>query len=82
METNRMSSPPREPLPVTDGDSHSEDDDRFLGAFLSFLDESMRKHPELVRPMTAADVAGLQDLLDGIEVDLDEPFGDDDYVLP
>jgi antitoxin PrlF len=51
-------------------------------AFLSFLDESMRKHPELVRPLTAGDISGLDDLLDGVDADLDAPLGDDDYVLP
>lgn len=77
-----MPSHQREPLPVTDEGSSSEDDDRILMAFLSFLDESMRKHPELVRPLTAGDISGLDDLLDGVDADLDAPLGDDDYVLP
>ena len=56
-------------------------DDPVLGAFLDFLDQQMLQRPDLVRPFTAADVAGLDELLDGVEVDLDEDLGDD-FILP
>jgi hypothetical protein len=56
-----------------------EADIRVLGAFLSFLDRQMTEHPELIRPMTTADIAGLDELL--VEVDLNEEI-DDDFVLP
>ncbi len=59
-----------------------EEDDPVLGAFLGFLEQSMQDQPELLRPLTARDVAGLDELLEGVEVDLDADLGDDDYVLP
>jgi hypothetical protein len=66
------------PVEVAEEDS----DDPVLGAFLGFLEQSMRNHPELLRPLTAGDVAGLDALLEGVEVDLGTDLGDDDYVLP
>ena len=65
--------------PLYDDD---DDQDPVLWAFLAFLEKSMRDHPELVTPLTAADIAGLDEILEGIEVDLDAPLGDDDYCLP
>ena len=59
-----------------------DEDDPVLLAFLAFLDESMCDHPELLKPLTVADIAGLDELLEGIEVDLDAPLGDNDYCLP
>jgi prlF antitoxin for toxin YhaV_toxin len=56
-------------------------DDPVLETFLSFLDRQMHEHPELIRPFTADDVEGLDDLLAGAEVDLDGRI-DDDFVLP
>jgi antitoxin PrlF len=63
-------------------DSEDDEDDPVLGAFLGFLERSMREHPELVRPMTARDIEGLDEMLEGIEVDLDEDLRGADYVLP
>lgn len=56
-------------------------DDPVLFAFLGFLERSMREHPELLRPLTASDIAGLDELLEGIEVDLDAELGDDEYTF-
>jgi antitoxin PrlF len=67
------------PVEAADDD---DENDPILGAFLGFLERSMREHPELVRPMTASEIAGLDELLEGVEVDLDEDLRDADYVLP
>lgn len=60
----------------------NDENDPVLGAFLGFLERSMQEHPELVRPMTAGELAGLDELLEGVEVDPDEDLRDADYVLP
>lgn len=62
-------------------DRVEEGNDPVLGAFLAFLDEQMAQRPELIRPFTASDVAGLDELLEGVEVDMDEDLGDD-FRLP
>jgi antitoxin PrlF len=68
--------------PVEVADENEDEDDPVLGAFLGFLERSMREHPELVRPITARDIEGLDEMLEGIEVDLDEDLRGVDYVLP
>lgn len=60
-----------------DGDQSSP----VLTSFLSFLDQQIRDHPELVRPFTARDIEGLDDLLRGVEVDLND-WADDEFTLP
>lgn len=62
-------------------DAEEHGDDPVLGVFLDFLDHQLVRRPDLARPFTAADVAGLDELLEGVEVDLDEDLGDD-FVLP
>jgi antitoxin PrlF len=56
------------------------DDDPALVAFLAFVDQDLRAHPERVRAMTGADIAGLEKLLEGVVVDRDEDLGN--YTLP
>jgi antitoxin PrlF len=56
-------------------------DDPVLGAFLSFLDRQMSEHPEMIRPLTAAELAAIDELVEDVEVDLDEEI-DPDFVLP
>ena len=63
------------------GAEDEDDNDPVLDAFLSFMDDQMAKRPELIQPFTRADVEGLDDLLDGVEVGLDDEL-DDDFVLP
>jgi antitoxin PrlF len=67
---------------VMASDEGNAGDHPALLAFLGFLERSMREHPELLRPLTASDVAGLDELLEGVEVDLDTELGDDEYTLP
>ncbi|HSU16958.1 hypothetical protein [Longimicrobium sp.] len=56
-----------------------EGDDETLGAFLAFLDRQITACPDLLRPMTTADLEGVDELL--VEVDLDEHI-DPEFVLP
>lgn len=58
------------PVPADDGD------DPVVGAYLAFLEASMLSRPDLITPFTASDVAGLDELLKGVEADLDEDLGD------
>jgi hypothetical protein len=56
------------------------DESPVLDAFLAFLGEQMRAHPEMITPFTRADVEGLDELLAGVEADRDEDLGD--FTLP
>jgi hypothetical protein len=55
--------------------------DPVLGAFLDFLDQQVLQRPDLVRPFTASDIDGLDELLEGVEAEMDEDLGDD-FDLP
>ena len=57
-------------------------DDPVLGAFLGFLEKSMCEEPHLVQPMTSSNFAGLDEMLEAVEADLDAPLEDHDYELP
>jgi hypothetical protein len=52
------------------------EDDPILGAFLGFLETQLTSRPDLTTVLTEADVAGLDDLSEGVpsgdEVDWDE----------
>jgi antitoxin PrlF len=56
------------------------DDDPVVEAYLEFLGKAMSARPDLITPFTHADIAGLEDLLHGVETDLDEDLGD--FELP
>jgi hypothetical protein len=51
------------------------EDDPVLGAFLDFLAQQMEAEPHLIRGLASLEEA--QELVAGIEVDLDEDLGDD-----
>ena len=55
--------------------------DPVLDAYLAFLGNQMAAHPELLRPLTDDHIAGLDELLAGVEYDLDERL-DADFELP
>lgn len=57
-----------------------EQDNVTLEAFLALVDREMQLHPERIRPFTARDVEGLDELLAGVDVDLEEDLGD--FMLP
>ena len=58
--------------------SPEPDDDPALAPFLALLEQDIASHPERLKPITVDLVARLQDLVGGIEVDLDAPLPDDD----
>ena len=55
--------------------------DPVFGAYLAFLEEQMVASPELLRPFTTEDVAGLDELLEGVEYDKEEAL-DEEFELP
>lgn len=55
--------------------------DPVLESFLAFLAERMRTHPELIEAFSEQDVAGLDELLAGVEYDPNERL-DEDFELP
>ncbi|MGQ0815983.1 MAG: type II toxin-antitoxin system PrlF family antitoxin [Gemmatimonadota bacterium] len=57
------------------------DDDPVLDTYLAFVALQTQQNPEAVRPFTSADVAGLKELLEGIEYDADEVL-EDTFELP
>jgi hypothetical protein len=56
-------------------------DDPVLDAFWAFLAAQMQRHPERISALTPGDVAGLDELLEGVEYDPDEVL-DDAFELP
>ncbi|WP_284352631.1 hypothetical protein [Roseisolibacter agri] len=60
-----------------------EGHDPVLAAYLGFLDGQLEARRDLLRPFTAEDMAGVDALLEGVEVDLDAPLeGAEDFELP
>jgi hypothetical protein len=57
------------------------DSDSVLEAFLAFLDSQINAEPHLVRPLTAADLNDVDELLDGVIPNPDEPLPGD-FQLP
>jgi hypothetical protein len=49
-------------------------------AYLTFLLRAMDARPDLIVPLTEADIEGLDELLEGVEPNLDEDLGD--FELP
>ena len=65
----------------TRGDALPADEDPVLDAFLAFVAAQMQRSPETITALTSADVAGLDELLTGVDYDLDEAL-DGDFDLP
>jgi antitoxin PrlF len=57
------------------------DADPLLEAYLAFMEDQMRAHPEHIRPLTAEDIRGLDALLANVVVDRNEDLGQD-FELP
>jgi hypothetical protein len=55
--------------------------DPVFGAFLAFLENQITERPDLLRPLGTEDVAGLDELLDGVVYDKEEAL-DDEFELP
>lgn len=58
-----------------------EDDDPALAPFLALLEQDISRHPDHLGPITADLVSRLQDLVGGIDVDLDAQLPDDDDTV-
>jgi hypothetical protein len=58
-----------------------ESGDPVFGAYLAFLEAQMAANPEQLRPLTTEDVAGIDELLEGVEYDEDEVL-DEGFELP
>jgi antitoxin PrlF len=54
------------------------DDDPALAPFLALLEQDIASHPEGLQPVTAELASRLQDLVSGIDVDLEVPLPDDE----
>lgn len=54
-----------------EAEPRADEEDPVFGVFLGFLEQQMQARPDLITPLTQADVAGLDDLL------RDVPSGDD-----
>ena len=54
------------------------EDDPALAPFLALLQQDIAAHPERLLPITANLAGRLQELVGGIEVNLDAPLSDDD----
>jgi antitoxin PrlF len=52
----------------------ADEADPVVTSFLTFLEADMTKHPDRLRPVTAEWLHELQDLVVGVEVDLDAPL--------
>jgi hypothetical protein len=65
----------------TRAEGNDESQDPVFGAYLAFLEEQITKHPELLQPLTTEDVAGLDELLDGVVYDKEEAL-DGEFELP
>ena len=57
----------------------SADEDPVVLAYLSFLEQQMARHPELIQPMDEM-LARSRHLAENVEVDLDEDLGDEAYL--
>jgi antitoxin PrlF len=55
-----------------------DEDDPALAPFLALLEQDLSRHPERLRPITADLVGRLEDLVGGMDVDLNAPLPDDD----
>lgn len=60
-----------------DGESR----DPVFSAFLGFLETQLTNRPDLLQPLTTEDVAGLDELLEGVVYDKDAAL-DDEFELP
>lgn len=57
----------------------ADDEDPALLAYLTFLEEQMERHPELLKPMDEL-LARSDGLVAHIEVDLDQDLGEEAFL--
>jgi antitoxin PrlF len=56
----------------------AENEDPVLGRFLDYLAKDIAQHPDRLQVVDAGLVKRIQSLVDGVELDLNEPLSDDD----
>lgn len=52
--------------------------DPVLGDFLAFIASDMQAHPEKLQPLTASMRDSVEELVEGVEIDLDAPLMNED----
>jgi hypothetical protein len=62
---------------VPDADADGAGEDPVLDAYLEFLQEQMKLHPESIQGLSADSLERARELVGNIEVDPDEDLGDD-----
>lgn len=62
---------------TTEDLAEEDGEDPVLDAFLAFLEQDMRDHPEHIHPLSEDLLARADELVGHIEVDMDEDLGDD-----
>lgn len=60
-------------------ESDADQEDPVVLAYLAFLEQQMARHPELIQPLDPRLMAEIDELVGGIEVDLDEDLGPDAF---
>jgi antitoxin PrlF len=56
------------------------EEDPAIGAFLNFLEKDIIEHPDRLQSLTPEWVKSALELVEGVEVDLDQPLADDEDV--
>ncbi|WOG26579.1 type II toxin-antitoxin system PrlF family antitoxin [Endozoicomonas sp. 8E] len=55
----------------------SDEVDPVVAGFLDFLERDMKNHPRTLKPLSPELARNLNDLVGEIDIDLDEPLGED-----
>ncbi len=63
---------------VTLANKEAETRDPVVQRFLTFLENDLKARPDALRPVTAEWLRDVEELVDGVEVDLDAPLSDAD----
>lgn len=72
-----MKTPAQERLEALGRVTPDPEDDPVIGQFLAFLDKDMHDQSEGLKPLTHALVAEIRELVEGVEIDLRAPLGND-----
>jgi antitoxin PrlF len=56
------------------------EEDPAIGAFLNFLEKDIIEHPDRLQSLTPEWVKSALELVEGVEINLDEPLADDEEV--
>jgi antitoxin PrlF len=56
------------------------EEDPAIGAFLNFLEKDIIEHPDRLQSLTPEWVKSALELVEGVEINLDQPLADDEEV--